>query len=739
MSVDIYALIHEPTVLLSLLYSKYGDIEEDLNYLYINQIFFNKKSHYSTLFKEFQNISLFSEFLKRSYRLEESLERLPHLSEYYRTYHLFFCKPFFRQWSSTKLLNKYGNIQAEIFYKNNLASSNSKIYKLTSGIEHNDINSLSSLDNQTQVEIIFNKRIQKIIENKDNLTLSLNTEHTLFKGNINNKNNNHNDLITRESKNNSFAEFVKDFITGKYKQPSPVCKGTCNNMKISSSRLGVKNTQNKRSLCYLTKVQNDHTENNRNSNKILCSPKMNPYIPNFKSNIVEFNQNKLKPNNIYTIKNKTSFYNSTSNTNNNTNNHPQQIKLNKLNYVNTNTGTNNKNSIMIMTIPSNNNGGNSTTNLNINFNFNLNNNTNCSSRLVQFNPNHVTDSKYSSSKKNTTNFNKVKPTKNKNNKHKPTITDLSSSNNLNPLLQPSSSIPHYFSPTKRTKNKSSQRKNKYSYPNTVHNTNNNNNNLINTEHFPNSNILMSLQFQTHKKLSAICSQRNIKGNQGNNNYIRTPTMSNRKTNFSPNASNNLNINNNYTNSSSSNKIETNSNRELFVISRNQKNLQKTSVQTVRSNQIKKLHKSNELNNINTNKNKSNTTLTKSVDNKAKMKNKTKRNMLSELTNVICCGNNLNKHLNQTKQPNFIQLDNYIKCAKYSKCVKINNNKNFTSHYNKTTKHKHTKSNLKNSHILEVSSGTSRGNSSKQTRSHVNSNFKLKSSERKTIRLLSPKY
>ena len=387
MSVDIYALIHDPTVLLSLLYSKYGDIEEDLNYLYINQIFFNKKSHYSTLFKEFRNISLFSEFLKRSYRLEESLERLPHLSEYYRTYHLFFCRPFFRQWSSTKLLNKYGNIQAEIFYKNNLASSDSKIHKLTSGIEHNDINSLSSLDNQTQVEIIFNRRIRKIIENKDNITLSLNTEHTLFKGNRNNKNRNHNDLITHESKTNSFVEFVKDFIKGKYhsQQPNPICKGICNNMKISSSRLGgVKNSKNKRSLCYLTKVQNDHTEYNRNSNKILCSPKMNPYVPNFKSNIVEFNQNKLKPNNIYTSKNKTSFYNSTANTN--TNNYPQQLKLNKLSYTNTNTATN-KNSIMIMTLPSNNNGGNSTTNLNINFNFNLNNNTNCSSRLAYLIPN----------------------------------------------------------------------------------------------------------------------------------------------------------------------------------------------------------------------------------------------------------------------------------------------------------------------------------------------------------------
>ena len=32
-----YNLIHDPTILLELLYSKYGDIEEDCNLLYINQ------------------------------------------------------------------------------------------------------------------------------------------------------------------------------------------------------------------------------------------------------------------------------------------------------------------------------------------------------------------------------------------------------------------------------------------------------------------------------------------------------------------------------------------------------------------------------------------------------------------------------------------------------------------------------------------------------------------------------
>ena len=35
---EAYNLVHDPTKLLSLLYSKYGDIEEDFNDLYTNQI-----------------------------------------------------------------------------------------------------------------------------------------------------------------------------------------------------------------------------------------------------------------------------------------------------------------------------------------------------------------------------------------------------------------------------------------------------------------------------------------------------------------------------------------------------------------------------------------------------------------------------------------------------------------------------------------------------------------------------
>ena len=55
-----YKLIHDPTVLLNLIYSKYGDIDEDYELLYINQLVYDKSSHYNIFFKEFQFFNLSS-------------------------------------------------------------------------------------------------------------------------------------------------------------------------------------------------------------------------------------------------------------------------------------------------------------------------------------------------------------------------------------------------------------------------------------------------------------------------------------------------------------------------------------------------------------------------------------------------------------------------------------------------------------------------------------------------------
>ena len=119
---EAYLLIHDPLKLLKMLYSKYNDIEEDINYFYINQILYNKKSAYNILFKEYQLIYNYDDLLKRFYHYEECIKRIPKLSEYYKNYYLFFCKPFLTSFKMTKIIQTNGNHKAEIFYKKNYES-----------------------------------------------------------------------------------------------------------------------------------------------------------------------------------------------------------------------------------------------------------------------------------------------------------------------------------------------------------------------------------------------------------------------------------------------------------------------------------------------------------------------------------------------------------------------------------------------------------------------------------------
>ena len=121
-----YKLIHDPIILLNLIYSKYGDIEEDLDLLYINQLVYDKSSRYDILFKEFQYLHNDEEFLKRFYQKYEPMPRIPKLSEYYKNYHLFFCRPNFTDTIISDLMENYGDDKAEVFYKNNYENSKSK-------------------------------------------------------------------------------------------------------------------------------------------------------------------------------------------------------------------------------------------------------------------------------------------------------------------------------------------------------------------------------------------------------------------------------------------------------------------------------------------------------------------------------------------------------------------------------------------------------------------------------------
>ena len=88
-----YKLVHDPARLLSLLFSKYGDIEEDYYLLISNQLIFNKSSHLNILYKEKKLIEDKEEYMRRFYNKKETLKRIPKLNDYYKNYHIFFCKP----------------------------------------------------------------------------------------------------------------------------------------------------------------------------------------------------------------------------------------------------------------------------------------------------------------------------------------------------------------------------------------------------------------------------------------------------------------------------------------------------------------------------------------------------------------------------------------------------------------------------------------------------------------------
>ena len=399
-NLEAYKLVYDPTRLLSLLYSKYGDIEEDYYLSYINQIFYNVTSHYNCIYKENQYIDNIDEFLKRFYHRNESKDRVPKLSDYYKNYLKFFCRPSFRNYILGKLLHDYQDRKAEIFYKNNYADSVNEIEekekeKEKENMENKSSSSLSSLDNITDNKIIFDKRTKKIIDNNLNsdlctITLTLESSRTNFFKESDNNNKASNSiykgcLISKRSNgNSSFEKYIYSLVNYQWNKK---LKNKNKNKKVDNSRKSP--NQRKKKLAnspsthtpYLAKIykktyikhqhyiNKDFYQKNKNiksslyalakknyvknsgfisykNNIEFLSPKTNKYSMKFNNGISKLEEfNKNRPNNYINYlqssskKNKT--YNITNATNNNTNktNKIKNINFKNLNFTNTNTNT----------------------------------------------------------------------------------------------------------------------------------------------------------------------------------------------------------------------------------------------------------------------------------------------------------------------------------------------------------------------------------------------------------------
>ena len=207
---EAFKLVHDPTKLLTLLYLKYGDIEEDYYLLYANQVVYNKPSHFNSVFKERQFNDDTDEFLKRKYKIKETKERIPKLSDYYKNYHLFFCKPTFINFYFYKLMHTYEEQKAEIFYKNNYEDDNSKNDETQKEEKQkSESSSLSSLDDITDNKIIFTKLNKKIIDNNlDSNMYSL----TFTLESLKNNNSSNLGLISKRTQNDSFEKVLQNFV-----------------------------------------------------------------------------------------------------------------------------------------------------------------------------------------------------------------------------------------------------------------------------------------------------------------------------------------------------------------------------------------------------------------------------------------------------------------------------------------------------------------------------------------------
>ena len=275
-----YNLIHDPTILLELIYSKYGDIEEDLNLFYTNQLVYDKSSHFNIYYKEYLFMNDSEEYLKRFYKRQETKTRIPKLSDYYKNYHLFFCRPNFKDLVMSDLMENYGDDKAEIFYKKNFDSTNGD-----KDSENHNSDSMSSLDNITDNKIIFTKKTKRIIDknldpNCGTLTLTNNSNLT---------GQNTGGLISARSKNDSFEKIVHNLIY--YKK----------NKKVYD--------KNKNKKIYQTKKTKNNNINNKKTNLNNNTNKTN------ENNI----QKKINKNIINDLNLNTDSISSTNNINNNTN------------------------------------------------------------------------------------------------------------------------------------------------------------------------------------------------------------------------------------------------------------------------------------------------------------------------------------------------------------------------------------------------------------------------------------
>ena len=263
------------------------------NIMIINDIIDTKTNHFLAIFKDYLITDYIDEFLKRYFALSECEELIPKFYVYYKNYLKFFCRGFFIDFQANKIIQEYGEYQAELYYNKNygMKDKKSKKNKNDENINCNSSKNISNNSNYNlnKLKIIFTESIKNSINRVENSKLIRNYIYKYNTNEIsnilyNNKNEtltlnddtkvyNNDNIITNE---NSLINLIDNMIHKKRKEKAK--KNKNKNMKNNNDKNIVniyKNLLNQspikssRNINYIKNVQYNKTSRKVSSIKIF--------------------------------------------------------------------------------------------------------------------------------------------------------------------------------------------------------------------------------------------------------------------------------------------------------------------------------------------------------------------------------------------------------------------------------------------------------------------------------------
>ena len=275
------------------------------NIMIINDIIGTKTNHFLAIFKDYLITDYIDEFLKRYFLINECKELLPRFYEYYRNYLKFFCRGIFTDFQLNKIVQEYGELQAELYYNKNYGDKEKKEknnknenYNARKKISKNNTNmnikklfftekirnSISKIENSKLINNYIYKfntnEISNIYYKNKNETITLNEDTKIY---------NNDNLISKE---NSIVKIVDAMIHKKAEK-----KKSKKDIKIMNDKNIINIYKN---LLNQSPIKSQRMFNNYNK-KIVTTKKVSsikifnkniPSFKNYKSNFVI--NNKIK-------------------------------------------------------------------------------------------------------------------------------------------------------------------------------------------------------------------------------------------------------------------------------------------------------------------------------------------------------------------------------------------------------------------------------------------------------------